>query len=151
MLACVGLVRPLGSLSSTPEEEPEMKNVSSKWYVTKKEGQSVWLSPVCRGIENREWASATPGGSMQMYISNEAALGQFEVGQEWVGLLDLSPKPALGDGHPVDHYEDHPAYDPSKTIHLCRTCGSYAALNEDGSPDWSMHDEHWGSTPQQRA
>jgi hypothetical protein len=88
---------------------------------------------------------------MQMYISNEAALAAFEVGQEWEGLFTLAPKPALGDGHPVDHYEDHPAYDPSKTIHLCRTCGSYAALNEDGSPDWSMHDEHWGSTPQQRS
>lgn len=115
--------------------------VSSKWYVTRTEGQQVTLNPVCRGIENREWASATPGGSMTMFISNPAALAQFEQGQEYEAIFTHVPKPAAGDGHPVDHYEDHPAYDPSKTLHICKTCGSYAALNEDGSPNWSRHEE----------
>ena len=71
-------------------------------------------------------------------------------GEEYEAVFVHRPKPAPGDGHPVDHYKDHPSYDPSKTIHLCRTCGSYASLNSDGSPDWAKHDEIWGSTPEQR-
>lgn len=122
-----------------------MSAVSSKWYVGKKEGQSVFLSPVCRGIENREWASATPAGSMSMWISNPAALEQFVVGEEYEAVFVHRPKPVDGDGHPVDHYEDHPSYDPSKTLHVCRTCGSYAALNADGSPDWSAHQTRFGT------
>ena len=125
-------------------------SVTAKFFVGKIDGPNVYMTPVCRGVENREWASSTPGGSLNLYITNEAALGQFRVGEEYTAVFEHAPKPTLGDGHPVDHYEDHPAYDPSKTIHLCRTCGSYAALNPDGSPDWTKHDEHWGSTPGQR-
>lgn len=120
-------------------------SVSSKWYVTKVEGQVVTMYPVCRGIENRDWAVATPGGSMTMTIANPKALEQFKVGQEYHALIEFSPKPMPGDGHPVDHYEDHPAYDPSKTLHICKTCGNYARLNEDGTPDWSAHEELFGA------
>lgn len=120
-------------------------SVSSKWYVTKIEGQSVYLSPVCRGIENREWASSTPGGSMQMWISNPTALAAFEVGQEYEGLFTHTPKPMARDGHPVVQYEDHPSYDPTKTLFICKTCGSYAFLNEDGTPNWSRHEENFGA------
>ncbi len=122
-----------------------MSAVSSKWYVTRIEGQNVYLSPVCRGIENREWASSTPGGSMNMYITNQAALDQFEVGQEYTGLFEHSPKPVRGDGHKADEYVDHPAYAPSKAIYLCKTCGAYAYLNEDGTPNWSRHDETYAA------
>lgn len=126
-------------------------SVSAKFYVSKVEGNIVSMYPVCRGIENREWASSTPGGNLSLSITNPDALAQFVAGEEYTAVFEHAPKPTRGDGHPVDHYEDHPAYDPSKTIHLCRTCGSYAALNADGSPDWSMHDQHWGSSPDQRA
>ena len=119
-------------------------SVSSKWYVTKIEGQQVTLSPVCRGIENREWASATPGGSMTMWITNEAALAQFVLHEEYEFVSEHRPRPSAGDGHPVDQYEDHPSYDPSKTLFICKTCGSYASLNPDGTPDWSKHDETFG-------
>ena len=118
-------------------------SVSSKWYVTKVEGQQVTLSPVCRGIENREWASATPGGSMSMWISNPAALEQFVVGQEYTALFEFAPKPTPGDGHPVEVVEQ--AGFNGKTYYVCGTCGSYAALAEDGTPDWSRHEELFGA------
>lgn len=124
-------------------------SVSAKFYVSQPlpsdAPQLVRMTPVCRGIENRDWASSTPGGSLTLYITNEAAREQFVVGEEYEAVFTHRPKPAAGDGHPVDHYEDHPAYDPSKTLHICKTCGSYASLNEDGTPDWSKHDEIFGS------
>lgn len=119
-------------------------SVSSKWYVTNIDGQKVSLTPVCRGIENREWASATPGGSMTLFISNEAALAQFKQFEEYEAVFTHVPKPTPGDKHPVDQYEDHPSYDPSKTLYICKTCGSYAYLNEDGTPNWSRHEELFG-------
>lgn len=120
-------------------------SVSSKWYVTKVEGQSVTLSPVCRGVENRDWASATPAGSMQMFITNEAALAQFVEGEEYLTRFDFSPKPKPGDGHPVD-VVTQAGWNPQtgqndKTYYVCGTCGSYASLNEDGTPNWSKHEE----------
>ena len=124
--------------------------VSSKWYVTNVDGQSVTLQPVCRGIENREWASATPGGSMTMYISNPAALTQFVKGQEYTALFEHAPKPAPGDGHPVEVVEQV-GWNPKtgandRTYYVCGTCGSYASMSEDGTPDWSKHEELFGSS-----
>lgn len=121
-------------------------SVSSKWYVTKIEGQQVTLSPVCRGVENREWASATPAGSMTMWISNEAALEQFVLYEEYEFVATHRPKPSPGDGHAVQVVEQtYPGY-PSKVYHLCGACGSYASLTEDGTPDWSKHDEVFGAS-----
>lgn len=119
-------------------------SVSSKWYVTKIEGQQVTLSPVCRGVENREWSSATPGGTMTMWISNPAALEQFVLHEEYEFISEHRPKPRPGDKHPVDHYVDHPASDPTKKLHICKTCGSYARLSPDGEPDWTGHYETFG-------
>lgn len=123
--------------------------VSSKWYVTNIEGQQVTLSPVCRGIENREWASTTPGGSMTMYISNPAALEQFMVGEEYLTRFDFSPKPAPGDGHGVDVVEqtgwNFATRENDRTYYVCGTCGSYASLNEDGTPNWDRHEELFGA------
>ena len=118
--------------------------VSAKFYVTKLEGQQVGLMPVCRGIENREWAQATPGGSMQMYISNPKALEYFKVGEEYTLLIEHSPKPTPGDGHEVEVIEQHYAGTPSKKYYICGKCGSYARLNEDGTPNWVAHEETFG-------
>lgn len=112
--------------------------VSSKWYVTNIEGQQVTLSPVCRGVENREWASATPGGSMSMWISNPAALAQFTVGEEYHAQFEHVRKPVPGDGHRVSQIE---VTGHGKTYYVCNTCGSYATLNEDGTPNWERHEE----------
>jgi hypothetical protein len=124
-------------------------SVSSKWYVTKVEGQQVTLFPVCRGVENREWASATPAGSMTMYITNEAALSQFIVGEEYLTRFDFAAKPKPGDGHPVDVVEQA-GWNPQtgkndKVYWVCGTCGSYASLNDDGTPNWSKHEEMFGT------
>lgn len=124
-------------------------SVSSKWYVARVEGQQVYLHPVCRGVENREWASATPSGQMMMTITNEAALSQFVVGEEYLTRFDFCPKPAPGDGHEVDVVEQvgwNPKTGQSdKTYYACGTCGHYASLADDGTPDWSKHHEVFGS------
>lgn len=121
--------------------EPAMPNVSSKWYVTAVEGQKVSLSPVCRGIENREWASATPAGSMAMWISNPAALAAFTLGEEYEAIFRHVPKPKPGDGHAVDALE---IPNGDRVYYVCGKCGSYARLNDDGSPNWQAHEELFG-------
>lgn len=122
-------------------------SVSSKWFVSRIEGQTVHLYPVCRGIENREWASATPGGQMSMSITNAAALEQFVVGQEYEAIFRHVPKPAAGDGHQVQQlkmtsFAGTPA---EKTVYVCGVCSQYARLNEDGTPNWTAHDEMFAS------
>lgn len=128
-----------------------VSSVSSKWYVTKIEAQQVSFSPVCRGVENRTWASATPAGSMTMYISNPDALAYFQVGQEYTGLFEHSPKPTPGDGHSVEVIEQK-GWNPQtgkedRTYYVCGVCGSYASLVDD-QPDWSKHDEVFGAPAQ---
>lgn len=123
-------------------------SVSSKWYVTHIEGNTVSFTPVCRGVENREWAQATPGGSMQMLIQNDAAREQFALYEEYEVVFTRSPKPAPNDGHAVEVVEQV-AWNPAtrendKTYFVCGRCGSYASLNEDGGPDWSKHEELFG-------
>jgi hypothetical protein len=119
-------------------------SVSSKWYVTHIEGNAVSFNPVCRGVENREWAQATPGGSMQMFIQNDAAREQFRLYEEYEVVFTHSPKPAPGDGHAVQVVEQKDSYGSEKVYYSCGRCGSYASLNEDGTPDWTKHEEHFG-------
>jgi hypothetical protein len=118
-------------------------SVSSKWYVQRIDSNTVWLMPVCRGVENREWAQATPAGQMHMLIQNEAALSQFTVGEEFEVVFREVPKPQAGDGHPVKVVEQKDSYGSEKVYYSCGTCGDYARLNEDGTPDWSAHDERY--------
>lgn len=128
-----------------------MPTVSSKWYVTSVEGQQVNLNPVCRGVENREWASATPGGSMTMFITNPAALEQFTRGEEYEVVFTHSPKPLPGDGHDVEVVEqigwNSLTGSKDKTYYVCGRCGSYASLNEDGTPNWTKHAEIFSAQP----
>lgn len=51
----------------------------------------VKLAAVCRGEDNKAWASATPNGSMTMSILNGAASEQFVLGDEF--YLDFTPAP----------------------------------------------------------
>lgn len=94
----------------------------------------VQLGAVCRGKENAGWASATPSGSIQMGVLNEAATGYFEEGAEYLVTFTKVDKPTAGDGHqpkPVDSY--------GKT--MCAFCGVYR--DEDGT--WAAHEHHYGA------
>jgi hypothetical protein len=67
---------------TTPAPEPGA--VAGRFYVAKTtafaynpDHIAVELNAVCRGEHNREWASATPSGSIQMTITNPSAAAWF--------------------------------------------------------------------------
>ena len=68
--------------------------VRAKFYVTETsknvQGGKVKLFAVCRGEDNKLWASATPVGSIEMTILSEA-LEQFQPGDEF--YVDFTPAP----------------------------------------------------------
>jgi len=48
------------------------------------------MSPVTADTpENKAWSKYTPGGLLQMHISNPAAFEQFEQGKEY--FIDIQP------------------------------------------------------------
>jgi len=121
--------------------------VSAKFYVTSVEetdyGTAVHLGAVCRGAHNKEWAVATPAGNMTMTIRNEVAAEQFKLHEEYEVLFHHVPKPQPGDGHPI--VEDYPPYDKERKYPQCGFCGMYPKTLEDGTKDWSAHEEFYGS------
>lgn len=104
----------------------------------------VKLGAVCRGAQNAKWASATPWGTIEMGVLNDAATGYFEKGAEYEVTFTRVAKPEPHDGH-----EPQPEYtgwmDRSKPANMCGFCGMYATTAEDGSLDWSAHQEHYGA------
>ena len=72
-----------------------MSTVRAKFWVTEIKqttfGGSVSLSAVCRGEDNKVWASATPSGSITMSILNNSALSAFVPGDEF--FVDFTPAP----------------------------------------------------------
>lgn len=77
-----------------------MEKVRAKFFVQEItqaiHGGKVKLGAVCRGEDNKQWASATPWGSIEMGISNESALAQFVPGDEV--YVDFSPAPKGQEG-----------------------------------------------------
>lgn len=67
--------------------------VRAKFYVYEvaktTSGSRVTLHAVCRGEDNKVWASATPVGKIEMTILNDVATEQFEVGGEM--FVDFTP------------------------------------------------------------
>jgi hypothetical protein len=60
-------------------------------------GGRVKLQVVSRGNDNKEWASATPSGSIEMTIRNDLALDQFIApGEEF--FVDFTPAPKGQEG-----------------------------------------------------
>lgn len=55
-------------------------------------GGKVTLQVVSRGEDNKEWASATPSGSLNLTIRNELALEHFKPGQEYFVDIELAPR-----------------------------------------------------------
>ena len=120
--------------------------VKAKMYLSNKtanEAQSsttLSFGAVCRGAANREWASATPAGSLTMTVRNEAAVAQFEVGQEYYLTFEpAEPKPVRHDGHQA---KPGPLPYPGIACEICGLGGSWA----DGQYTWDeaaqqRHDE----------
>lgn len=59
-------------------------------------GGRVRLQAVCRGQDNKEWASATPAGSIEMTIRNDGALAQYTPGDELYVDFTAAPKGVEG-------------------------------------------------------
>ena len=127
-------------------------SVVAKFFVSRVErnegtptASQVQMGAVCRGRENRAWASATPGGSISLGILNERATAYFEEGSEYLVTFQKVEKPKPGDGHapvPAPQYgQDH----PGAPQFICEFCGLYASVGDDGSVDWSKHVEHYGA------
>lgn len=72
-----------------------MSTVRAKFFV-QEVAKTTWggrikLQVVTRGEDNKEWASATPSGQIDMTIRNDHALAQFEPGDEF--FVDFTPAP----------------------------------------------------------
>jgi hypothetical protein len=67
--------------------------VVAKFYVTSVElfgwATKVKLNAVTKGAENHEFWQATPSGSIEMTIKNEAAAAHFKPGQEMEVRFDV--------------------------------------------------------------
>lgn len=60
-------------------------SVTARFYVSEmtrrahNPGQAaIKLAPAYRGTENKAWSEATPSGSIELYVSNPAAVEQFD-------------------------------------------------------------------------
>ena len=52
--------------------------------------RTINMSPVTADTEeNKSWSKYTPGGQLQLVVSNPAAFGQFEQGKEY--FIDIQP------------------------------------------------------------
>lgn len=69
----------------------ELINRVSNYGTGKQDSATVKLMPVM-GDENRTWSKWTPGGSIEMTITNPDAFKQFDVGQTY--FVDFTPAPA---------------------------------------------------------
>lgn len=66
--------------------------VRAKFKVINKEGNMVKMLPVYSedpNHENKKFWDATPSGDITMYITNPAAVDQFEAGKEY--YVDFTP------------------------------------------------------------
>ena len=120
-------------------------SVIAKFYVsklTRHEGaptaDKIELGAVCRGAENKLWASATPSGSIVMFCLNDAATDQFEEGAEYEVTFRRVEKPKPGDGHAPELYSGG---------RECGRCGMYPGRDEGTGEydDWSKHAEVYGA------
>ena len=106
----------------------------------------VQLGAVCRGPQNRQWCSATPWGSIEMGVLNEAATKYFIEGEEYEVTFRHVAKPQPGDGHepipsysPWDHEKKHPE---------CEFCGISLRVSGEGDfayDGMATHAEMYGA------
>ena len=122
--------------------------VIGKFYVSsivhhdgKPTADKVTLGAVCRGAQNKQWSSATPWGTIEMGILNDDATAQFEEGEEYEVVFTKVPKPKQGDGHEPVPY----SFSDPKWVE-CGVCGMGPANPGQPDPDWSKHEELYGSS-----
>lgn len=58
-----------------------------------KESREIELTVISRGDHAREWSKYTPSARMTMYVTNPAAIEQFEVGKEYLLTFEPYEKP----------------------------------------------------------
>lgn len=76
-----------------------MKTVRAKFFVQSVEHlhtggvdpcTNITMAPVyANGDENADWSKYTPGGKLEMMVTNQSAIDQFDLGQEF--YLDFTP------------------------------------------------------------
>lgn len=103
----------------------------------------ITMGAVCRGVENASWSAATPSGSIQMNILNDAATAQFEEGAEYLVTFVKVAKPAPNDGHVAQ-----PVTTKHNTL-VCATCGLYLGPATDAPLGSAMelHDKTYAALP----
>lgn len=90
---------------------------------------TVKLAPVCRGAINAQWATATPSGSMQMYINNPPAFRWFHdrVGKE----VSISIVDAMTDPDTHAFAEPDPSAENSSWMKdTCGECGLHRDVHD---------------------
>jgi hypothetical protein len=110
-------------------------SVRAKFYVAEvaqtpgAPGGRVKLQACSRGARNAQWASATPGGSMEMFINNQPAFDYFA---GLVGAAKSGYQPEVfitietaSDGFPGDGHAYEEADVPSNHYgaNKCAACG----------------------------
>jgi hypothetical protein len=111
-------------------------SVIAKFYVqklTRHEGaptaDKLEMGAVCRGPQNKAWASATPWGTITMGVLNEAATDYFIEGEEYEVVFRHVAKPTPGDGH--EPIPAHPPWDYEKVSPECEFCGLGLGIHGD--------------------
>lgn len=89
----------IAAIEAALEEIMSNRVVRAKfWLVSKKEqvnSTEVELSAVCRGEDNKKWASATPVGKITMTVLTEAC-ADWHAGDEF--FVDFTPAPKGQEG-----------------------------------------------------
>lgn len=102
--------------------------VEARFYVSLIEksayahNNKVTLTAVSRGDQNRQWASATPSGTVTMTINNESAAAWFEalLGKDVAVTFTAVPVLAVDDGHA---YRKADVPDGHYMSGMCGDCG----------------------------
>lgn len=127
--------------------------VIAKFYVSKihrHDGQptadKIEMGAVCRGPQNRQWASATPWGSIEMGVLNEVATEYFIEGEEYEVIFRHVAKPEQGDGHePIPSYS---SWDHERKHPECEFCGMSLRVSGEGDFAYdglAAHKEFYGA------
>lgn len=58
-----------------------------------KESREIEFGVISRGDHAKEWSKYTPSGRATLYVTNPAAIEQFEVGKEYLLTFEPYEKP----------------------------------------------------------